>query len=151
MGAQYSVTAGAVTLTAAATKSLVLLNPVSNQFVLTQISISLNGSAAGTAVEFDLYRVVTIGSAAGTTGTENALNPLTQAATTTSLTSLTTEPTTVLVLDSWYIQELGGLMVLQYPLGREPLAATAGARYGIRYVTPAATTPSSLCTMWFEE
>jgi hypothetical protein len=151
MGAQFSTTAGAVTLTASATKSLILLNPVTNRAVITEISISLNGSAAGTAVEFDLYRVVTIGSAAGTTGTQNALDPATQVATTTSLTSLTTEPTTVVVLDSWDVQELGGLIVIQYPLGREPVLAAAGARVGIRYVTAASTTPSCVSTIWFEE
>jgi hypothetical protein len=151
MGAQFSTTAGAVTLTAASTKSLILLNPVTNRAVITEVSISLNGSAAGTAVQFDLYRVVTIGSAAGTTGTQNALDPAGQAATTTSLTSLTTEPTTVSVLDSWDIQELGGLFVIQYPLGREPVLAAAGARVGIRYTTAAATTPSCVSTMWFEE
>ena len=151
MGAQYSVTSGAVTLTASATKSLILLNPVTNRAVLTEISIGLNGSAAGTAVQFDLYRVVTIGSAAGSTGTENLLDPATQAATTTSLINLTTEPTTVSVLDSWEIQELGGEMVIQYPLGREPVLAAAGARVGIRYTTVAATTPGCVCTTWFEE
>jgi hypothetical protein len=151
MGAQYSVTAGAVTLAASATKSLILLNPVTNRALITQVSMSLNGSAAGTAVQFDLYRVVTIGSAAGATGTENLLDPATQAATTTSLTSLTTEPTTVVVLDSWEVQELGGLAVVQYPLGREPVLAAAGARVGLRYTTAASTTPVCVSTIWFEE
>jgi hypothetical protein len=151
MGAQFSTTAGAVTLTASATKSLILLNPVTNRAVITEVSISLNLGTAGTAVQFDLYRVVTIGSAAGTTGTQNVLDPASQAATTTSLTSLTVEPTTVVVLDSWDVQELGGLMVVQYPLGREPVLAAAGARVGIRYTTAASTTPSCVSTIWFEE
>ena len=151
MGAQYSVTTGAVTLTAASTKSLILLNPVTNRAVVTEVSISLNGSAAGTAVQFDLYRTNTLGTPAGTTGTENVLDPATQAATTTSLTALSTEPTSVFVLDSWEVQELGGLIVIQYPLGREPVLAAAGARVGIRYTTAAATTPVCVCTVWFEE
>jgi hypothetical protein len=151
MGAQFSTTAGAVTLTAAATKSLILLNPVTNRALITEISISMNASAAATGPQFDLYRVVTIGSAAGTAGTQNPLDPATQVATTTSLTSLTTEPTTVVVLDSWDIQELGGLILIQYPLGREPVLAAAGARVGIRYTTAAATTPSCVSTIWFEE
>jgi hypothetical protein len=151
MGAQFSTTVAPAALTAAATKSLILLNPVTNRAVVTQVSISLNGSAAGTAVQFDLYRVVTIGSAAGASGTQNALDPASQAATTTSLTTLTTEPTTVVVLDTWEVQELGGLIVVQYPLGREPVLAAAGARVGIRYTTAAATTPTCASTIWFEE
>lgn len=151
MGAQYSVTVAPAALTASATKSLILLNPATNRAVITLVSISLNGSAAGTAVQFDLYRVVTIGSAAGATGTENLLDPATQAATTTSLTTLTTEPTTVAVLDTWEVQELGGLIWCQYPLGREPVLAAAGARVGLRYTTASATTPTCASTIWFEE
>lgn len=151
MGAQYSVPAAITTLTAASTKSLILLNPATNRAVLTEVSISLNGSAAGTAVQFDLYRVTTLGSPTGTSTTALLLDPATQAATTTALTVLTAEPTTVSVLDSWQVQELGGLFVIQYPLGREPVLAAAGARVGIRYTTASATTPTCACTVWFEE
>lgn len=148
---QFSTTCGAVTVTAASTKSLILLNPVTNRAVITLISMGANGSAAGTALQMDLYRVVTIGSAAGSTGTQNAIDPNSQAATTTSLTSLTTEPTTVSVLDSWQLQELGGEIWCPYPLGREPVLAAAGARVGLRYTSAAATTPTVVATIWFEE
>ena len=151
MAAQFSTTTGKLTLTAAATKSLILLNPVTNRMVLTQISLSLDASAAAAGVQFDLYRVTTVGSAAGTTGAQSALDPATQAATTTSLTALSTEPTTVVVLDSWYIQPLGGLILIQYPLGREPVGAAAGSRLGLRYTTAASVTPDCLATVWFEE
>ena len=151
MAAQFATTTGKLTLTAAATKSLILLNPVTNRMVITEISLSLDASAAAAGVQFDLYRVTTVGSAAGTTGTQSALDPATQSATTTSLTALSTEPTTVVVLDSWYIQPLGGLILIQYPLGREPVGAAAGSRLGIRYTTAASVTPDCLATVWFEE
>jgi|SRR5580700_1806507 hypothetical protein len=150
-GDQFSVTTGKLTLTAAATKSLWLLNPVTNKFRLTYLNVSLDASAAAAAVQIDIYRVVTIGSAAGTAGSENPLDPSSQAATTTSLTALSTEPTTVTVLDSWYVQPLGGLLVIQNPLGREYVAAAAGARIGLRYTTAAGVTPDCLATVYFEE
>lgn len=151
MGAQFSVTTGKLTLTGAATKSLILLNPATNRAVLTAISVSLDASTAAAGVEIDLYRVNSLGSPAGTSTTPNAADPATQAATTTALTALTTEPTSVYVLDSWYLQPLGGLLILQYPLGREPVLAAAGSRVGIRYVTPTGVTPDCLATLWFEE
>ena len=150
MGAQFSVTTGKLTLTTGATKSLWLLNPVTNRAVITEISISMDASAAAPGVQFDLYRVNSLGSAAGTAGTENPLDPASQAATTTSLTALSTEPTSVFVLDSWYLQPLGGLIVVQYPLGREPVAAAAGSRVGLRYTT-GAETPDCVATVWLEE
>ena len=150
MGAQFSVTTGKLTLTTGATKSLILLNPVTNRFVITQISVSMDATAAAAGVQFDLYRVNSLGSPAGTAGVENVLDPATQAATTTGLTALSTEPTTVFVLDSWYLQPLGGLLVVQYPLGREPVGAAAGSRVGLRYTT-AAETPDCVATIWFEE
>lgn len=151
MGAQFSVNTGKITLTASATKSLILLDPVTNQFVLTEISVSLDASAAAAGVQIDLYRTNTLGTPAGTTAVLNKLDPNSQAATTTGLTALTTEPTSIFILDSWYLQPLGGLIVVQYPLGREPLAAAAGARLGLQYATPASVTPDCVATVWFEE
>lgn len=151
MAAQFSVTTGKLTLTASATKSLILLKPVTNRFALTEVSVSLDSATAAAGVQIDLYRTNTLGTPAGTTGTQNALDVATQSATTTSLTALTTEPTSVYVLDSWYVQPLGGLFVLQYPLGREVIGAAAGASVGIRYTTATGVTPDCVATLWFEE
>ena len=151
MAAQFSVTTGKLTLTAAATKSLLLLNPASNQFVVTEVSVSLDSSAAAAGVQIDLYRVNSLGSAAGNSASVTALTPTTQAATTTAISALGTEPSSVFVLDSWYVQPLGGLFVIQYPLGREPVGQTAGARIGLRYTTASGVTPDCLATMWIEE
>lgn len=151
MGAQYSATTGKVTLGSGSVQTILLLNPVSNQAVITEVSISLDAASAAAGVQFDLYRVNSLGSPAGTSASVIATNPTTQAATTTAIKSLTVEPSSVFVLDSWFLQPIGGLFVLQYPLGREPLMATAGARYGIRYTSPTSVTPDCVCTVWFEE
>lgn len=152
MAAQFVVTTGKVTPTATSTKSLWLLNPVTNEARITQIEISMDASGVASGLEFDLYKVTTLGSPAGTTGTENNLNPTQQAATTTSLTTLTTEPTTKAVFASWYLQPVGGLLVIQFPLGREPVLAQAGARWGLQYITTAGSgTPDIISNVYFEE
>lgn len=151
--AVYSTQAAGVTLTTAATKSLILLNPAVDGFVVIQVSVSLdNVTTDAEPVLFDLYRTVTLGTPAGTTGTQVKFND-TSAATagTTSLTSLTTEPTSVEILDSWYITPHSGLLVIQYPLGREPKAAAAGSRIGLRYTTASGVTPKCNATILFDE
>lgn len=142
-----------ITLTAAATKSLWLLNPVGDFFLLAQLGVSLDASAAAAGVRFELYRVTTIGTPTGTAATPVRVNRSTEAAAsaTTALTELTAEPTAVEVMAEWYLQPFGGLLDLQYPLGREPLSPAAGARMGLRYITPAAVTPNCAAYVWFDE
>jgi hypothetical protein len=151
--ALYGTRTGSTALTASATKSLWLLNPVSDFFLLAQFGISLDASAASAGVGVELYRTTTLGTPAGTAATITKVNRIgdTAAATTTGLTVLTTEPTAVEVLADWFIQPFGGLFDVQYPLQREPLSAAAGQRIGLRYVTPAAVTPNCRAYVWFDE
>ena len=149
----YSTQAAGVTLSTAATKSLILLNPAVDGFMVVQVSISLdNVTTDAEPVLFDLYRTVTLGSPAGTTGTQVKVND-TSASTagTTSLTSLSAEPTSVEIIDSWYITPHSGVVVIQYPLGREPKAASAGSRIGLRYTTASGVTPKCNSTIMFDE
>ena|ERR1700761_2956564 len=148
----YSVQSGPVALSASATKSLILINPAVVGFRAIELSVSFDSASAGTAVRVDVYRTTTLGSPAGTTGVlvkENA--PLDTAAQSTALTALSVEPTAVEVLRSFYLTPAGGLVILQFPLGREPAAAGAGQRIGLRCVTPAAVSPNGLAVVVFEE
>lgn len=150
----YSVQTGSVALSASATKSLWLLNPVTNPITICEFSVSSDGSSAQTAVRVDLYVATTIGSPAGTAGTVAKWSDQSlPAATTTALTALTAEPTTVTVLWSWFLTPFGGLLDIQYPLGREP--GTAGGattnRLGLRCVTPAAVAPNVVADVLISE
>lgn len=146
-------TAGAITLSASATKSLWLLNPATDFFVIAQFAVSFNASASSATVAVELYRTTTLGSPAGTAATFTKINRVGDAAapTTTGLTNLSAEPTAVEVLADWEIQPFGGALDLQYPLQREPLAAAAGQRIGLRCVTPAAVTPGVRSYVWLDE
>ncbi|MCX5285678.1 hypothetical protein [Streptomyces sp. NBC_00198] len=148
----YTVTTAKITLTASATKSLILLAPGTPGLRLTELGVSFDGSSALTGVQIDLYRVATIGSPAGTTTTpakltdENATS-----AVATALTALTTEPTSVTILRSWMISPFGGALVLQEVLDREVGAITSGARLGLRYTTAASVTPGCVAYLGFTE
>jgi hypothetical protein len=149
--ALYVVSTGKVTLTAAATKSLILLNPPAQEVTLRKITISLDGSSAAAGVQFDLYRVSTLGTPAGTTATPALTDERDVASQSSALTALTTEPTAVTVIDSVYLQPLGGLLPDWQPFGAEPMIKGGGNRLGLRYVTPASVSPDCLASFWFDE
>ncbi len=155
IGSDYVMTSGKITLAASATKSLILLAPAASTSVLiTGLSISMDASALEASVQLDLYRVATLGTPVGSsTLVPQPMNEATTPATanTTALYNLTTEPTTVTVLESWYLQPVGGLLVVQLPLGREYGAKASGAHLGIRAITPASVTPDIIANIQFEE
>lgn len=148
----YSVSLGSIALAASATKSLWLLDPVTNPFTIVEFGLSFNASASSAPIQVDLYIATTLGTPAGTTGVERALGSTTVAATTTSLLNLTTEPTTKALIMSWFVQPFGGLLEIQFPLGREGASAIgAGNHIGLQCVTPASVSPSAVGHVWFEE
>lgn len=150
--ALYTVPTGKVTLTAAATKSLILINPATVSIKIRAITISLDAAAAAAGVQFDLVRATTIGTPTGTSTTPLQCDERDGAATSTALTVLTAEPTTYAVIDSIYLQPLGGAIKDWQPFGAEGLVTKlAGQRIGLRYTTPAAVTPDCLATLYFEE
>jgi hypothetical protein len=149
----YATKTGSAAMTASSTKSLWLLNPATDFFLIAEFGVSVDASAAAAGVGIELYRTTTLGSPAGTTATFSKINRVGDAAvpTTTGLVNLSAEPTAVEVLAEWFLQPFGGLFDIQYPLQREPLAAAAGQRIGLRYVTPAGVTPNYRSFVWFDE
>ena len=155
MGSAYVMTSGKITLAASATKSLILLSPAASTSIrIIGMSVSMDASSLEAGVQLDLYRVVTLGTPAGSsTLVPQPMYEETTPATanTTALYNLTTEPTTVTVLESWYVQPVGGLLVVQLPLGREYGAKAGGAHLGIRATTAAGVTPDVVANIQFEE
>lgn len=151
----YAVRTGSVALTASTTKSLWSLNPTGDFMLIAQMGISFDATAASVGVAIELYRVVTVGSMAGTAITTpakvNRVGDSSASGSTTCWAPVTTEPTTVEILADWFIQPFGGLLDVQYPLGREVIGAAAGQRLGLRYVTPAAVTPNVRAYVWYDE
>lgn len=147
--ALYVANAAKTALTSG-TKTILLLNPVTDSFIIRQIDISMDATAASAAVQFDLYRVATVGTPAGTSVTPALADERdTTSITTTALSWLSAEPTTVTVLASYFVQPLGGLFVLPFPYGAEVIGKPAGNRIGLRYVST--VTPNCLANIWFDE
>ncbi len=143
-----------VALSAAATKSLILLAPGANVgFVLVEICVSFDQAAAAAGIRCELYRVTTLGSPAGTTAAPTKRSEQ-QADTVqaSGLYNLSAEPTAVEVIGGpWYVSPATGLLLKQYPLGREDAAKAGGARIGLRAVTPTGVTPNAVAYIDTEE
>lgn len=154
MARTYTVNSGAIALSASTPKTLILINPTIT-FRVTELGISFNASAATNAVTVDLYRTTTLGSPGGTAATfvrDNDSADTGSSNTASSFVNVTPEPTAVEIIRSFYVQPFGGLVVIQFPLGREPMmSGTSTNRIGVRVTTPAATTPSVTAWLAIEE
>lgn len=140
-----------IALSAAAAKSLWLLNPINNT-TLIEFGVGFDGSTATTPIQVMLYRTTTLGTPAGSAPTINKIDPNSQASGMTSaLTNLTTEATAIDVLQAWPVAANNGLFVIQYPLGREPFGVAAGARIGLLAKTPASVSPNATSYVMWEE
>lgn len=149
-GNAYSVvtggtaTGGAVALTAATAKTVVMLiASTANQPSWVEVAISFDGVTA-TAVP---ALVEWVSSTQGTAGTTTSFTAKqirgwpAQSAQTTAAYNYTAEPTTLEAFKKRLVTPNGGLIVLQSPLGREPTglvtAATQFKGMGVRITAPA--------------
>lgn len=122
---------------------------------LTEFSISFNGVSATQAPILVKLRQITA-TGTGTACTEVAVQrsgktaPQCQAKHT-----LTVEPTMVatVALGQWYVHPQGGLLVVQYPLGREPVICDGVAAQGLALELTSASgvTPTAACHMTWDE
>lgn len=147
----YTVPTGEITPEEAKTKSLILVNPATIAVAIRQLDVSIRAKEALDEIRFDLYRVNAIGTPAGTSTTPISADARDAAATSTALTALTTEPTSVFVIASYFIQPFGGVLSIPFPFGAEPVAAAGGARIGLRYTTPSGVKPPMAAQFWIEE
>lgn len=146
MAEGFSVTSGAAFAVGATAKTLLnLIAGSSNPPIVTEFGISFDATASGTPVLVELCSSTQ--GAAGTPGTIGtpsqlrgypAFSPITTAA-----GQYSAEPTTLVPFRQWLVQPFGGLLVIQYPLGREPAgqitAATAMKGIAIRCSASAGT------------
>jgi len=132
-------------LVANLTKSVILIPTGSTSyFSIVEIGFSVDSAVAAQAIGVELYAVTTIGSPAGTSfapvlvqrGTGSA------AQTGSALINLSTPPSVVEVIKDWFVPPTG-LLVVQFPLGREPQSFPSGQRIGLQYVNPSGGSTSN--------
>lgn len=144
-----------VVLTADTSSIMELLGAATAVAKLVEFSISFNGVSATQAPILVKLRQMT-GTGTGTACTEIAVQrnaktaPLVQAKHT-----LTAEPSMVatVALGQWYVHPQGGLLVMQYPLGREPVICDGSGSQGLALELTSASgvTPTAACHMTWDE
>lgn len=146
--AVYTARVAAVSLTAATAKTLVQIVPGSNVTVrIIEVGISFDSTTSSEApVAVDLMRQTTAGTSSSLTLVADQESN-SKAAVATALQTFSAEPTAGNVLRTWHVTPVGGLLVIQFPLGREPDALTN--RIALRANAPSTETVTAYIT--FEE
>ncbi len=151
MGQVYSVTTEAEEALGVATvETLVQLRGATTQKArLIEFGVSFDGvTAAAEPVEVILRRQSTDGTGVG--ATEVLWDPDDPAASLTSFHTFSAEPTGGDRLGVWEVHPQGGLLVMQYPLGREPIIGDAAtSRLGL--TAEAAAVVNAFAYMVWEE
>jgi hypothetical protein len=152
MAARYTVeTTGDVALSAATAKTILSVICAANAPLrLTEIGVSFDGvTATAEPVTVELCS-----STQATAGTSTSQTPVqtggpTRTAQAGGARNYTAEPTVLTVLKRWLVRADGGLLVLQFPLGREPEQVTTADALCIRCTAPA--TVNAQAYIEFEE
>lgn len=147
----YVVNTVSTTLVASTTRTVMQLLAGTQPLRIKEIGASFNGTDASLApIKVDLIRQTDAG-----TSSNSGLTPFEQ--TEIGPTSLTTykynyssEPSSGDIIRSWYVTPAGGLFVMQFPLGDEPVVGPAG-RIAIRCITGSGTTPNVSAYIVFDE
>lgn len=142
-------------ITADTSSCLEVLGDADVHAKLIEFGISFNGVTASHAPILVKLRQITA-TGTGTACTEVAVQrggktaPQCQAKHT-----LTAEPTMVatVALGQWYVTPVGGLLVMQYPLGREPVICDGSASQGLalELTSASSVTPSAAAYFVWEE
>lgn len=147
MGAKYAITTeGSRTLTAAATKTILeLIGDADVLAVLVEMGLSFAGAVStDVPILLELYQITATGT--GTALTEVKWGRGAGTAQVTGKVLHTVEPTKVDRLASWYVHPQGGNLLVQWPLGREPVICDGSAAQGLALVYTTAAGVSPACT-----
>jgi hypothetical protein len=153
----YVVSTGKRTIKENATTTLLLVTPGAVAIKVRQFDIALGSAGVAEELQFDVYRVETLGTPEGEAYTPLAADERDGAANAaakileTGKEVFKKEPTAVKVLASYLIQPLGGLFSVPFPYGGEVGTKVSGAGIGIRAVTPVGVKCTGIVNLWFEE
>lgn len=141
MPAGYTVaTVGDVALSAATAKTIInVINAANGLVRIVELSVSFDGvtaSAEPVTVELCSSTQATAGTP-GTSPTPTQLRGPTRTFQGTAALAYTAEPTVLTVLKRWLVPAFNGLLVLQFPLGREPEQVTTADGLCLRCTAPA--------------
>lgn len=140
MPARYTVeTNGDIALSAATAKTI--LNWISGSNALSRV-VELSVSFDGTSATAEPVTVELCSSTQATAGTSTSHTIAqsggpTRTAQGTAQRNYTAEPTVLTVLKRWLVRPDGGILLVQFPLGREPEQITTADGLCLRCTAPA--------------
>ena len=149
---QYAVTSEGEEALAAATAETVIavVGVTTTKSKLIEWGVSFDGiTAAAEPVLVELYQITTSGTS--TAATEIAWARDAVAAQATGFHSFTVEPSKGGRLAAYNVHPQGGGLVIQYPLGREPIISDGSTAQGIGVVVTAPAIVNCVAYMVFEE
>lgn len=123
MPARYTVESnGDIALSAATAKSIFsFVNAANGLFRCIEMSVSFDGtSATAEPVQVELCSSTQATAGTSTAHTIAQIGGPTRTVQGTARRNYTAEPTVLTVLKRWLVRADGGLLIIQYPLGREP-------------------------------
>jgi hypothetical protein len=116
-------------LTAGAKTTLMAIAPAGHGLVVVEMSVSFNGvTSSAVPALVELVRSTQAG--AGTSGVAPTITQVrgrtTGATAPTGGSNYTVEPTALVNMRRWYVPQFMGLLLVQFPLGREPESDASG-------------------------
>ncbi|MFC6080909.1 hypothetical protein [Sphaerisporangium aureirubrum] len=132
-------TNGDIALSAATAKTILNAIAASGGLLkIVELSVSCDGtSSTGEPVTVELCASTQAGAGTSTSHTPLQVSGSPRTANASGARNYSAEPTVLSVRKRWLVHPQGGLLVLQFPLGREPqLKATGG--WALRCTAPAA-------------
>ena len=130
-------------------KTVVQLSAGSRPLRIKEIGASFNGTDASlTPITVELCRYSGAGTA--TAGTTLEQTEIGAASLATYNHTYTSEPSATEIIRRWYVTPAGGLFVMQFPLGEEPVVGPSGF-IGLRCITGSGTTPYVSAYIVFDE
>ena len=141
MAAGYVVsTIGSLALVAATAKTILNVIAAANGLIrIVEFSVSFDGvtaTAVPAAVEL-CYSTQTSAGTPGTTPTINQIRGPTRTVQATAAQNYSAEPTVLTVWKHWLVPVYNGLLVVQFPLGREPEETVTADGLCLRITAPA--------------
>lgn len=140
MPAGYTVeTTGDIALSAATAKTIMSVITASNALTrICELSVSFDGvTATAEPVTVELCYSTQAGAGTSTAHTIAQLRGPTRTVQGTAARNYTAEPTTLTVLKRWLVPAFNGLLVIQFPLGREPEQVVTADAFCVRCTAPA--------------
>lgn len=152
----FTVTSGAIATTTAAKTILAVNSAAAVEVNVTAIIISTDGTSGTTQMLWEVTRLTTAGTSTATPPTpvprsvrSTQANAVTVGATIGH--NYTAEPTASVLYAGFMVPTMGVPLILQFPLGREPMAVGAAHGIGVRLTGATGSIPNARVTIEWEE